>query len=73
MGSCGAQGAHGGNVLRIDREAISSPTTEWRNMEGKKFRVNCGSKYFQLKHGPDPVIEIEREMDFHQSYGPPVE
>jgi hypothetical protein len=36
---------------------------------GKKFKVNCGSKYFELKYGGSPVIEIEEE--FHVRPWPP--
>jgi len=39
-------------------------------MKGKKFRINCGSKYFELKYAPPVVIEIEGEMDFHSVYTP---
>jgi len=35
-------------------------TIDWRT--GKKFRITCGSKYFELKYGdPSPVIEIGME------------
>ena len=40
-------------------------------MENKKFRVKCGSKYFELKYGDSPVIEIEHELDFHNEFKPP--
>ena len=30
-------------------------------MKGKKFRINCGSRYFELKYGDSPTIEIEGE------------
>ena len=40
-------------------------------MKGRKFRIKCGSKYFELKYGQNPVIEIEEELDFHRSYQPP--
>ena len=40
-------------------------------MKGKKFHINCGSKYFDLKYSPNPVIEIESEMDFHDHFNPP--
>lgn len=40
-------------------------------MKGKRFYINCGSKYFELKYGSKPIIEIEGEMDFHTHFGPP--
>ena len=40
-------------------------------LKNKKFRINCGSKYFELKYGQNPVIEIEEELDFHNHYKPP--
>jgi len=40
-------------------------------MKGKKFHINCGSKYFDLKYAPNPIIEIEDEIDFHSDYNPP--
>ncbi|TET40179.1 MAG: hypothetical protein E3J66_07235 [Dehalococcoidia bacterium] len=40
-------------------------------MRGKKFRINCGSKYFELKYGPNSIIEIEEELDFHTDFNPP--
>ena len=40
-------------------------------MKGKKFHINCSSKYFELKYGDSPVIEIEGETDFHNEYKPP--
>lgn len=40
-------------------------------MEGKKFHINCGSKYFDLKYAPNSVIEIENELDFHTAFKPP--
>lgn len=40
-------------------------------MERKKFRINCGSKYFSLKYGESPVIEIECELNFHYEFKPP--
>lgn len=40
-------------------------------MKGKKFHINCGSKYFELKYGDSPVIEIECELDFHTEFKPP--
>jgi len=39
-------------------------------MRGKKFRINCGSKYFELKYAPNPVIEIKNELDFHTNFSP---
>lgn len=38
-------------------------------MKGKKFHIKCGSKYFELKYGDDPIIEIECES--HLEYSPP--
>lgn len=40
-------------------------------MEGKKFYINCGSKYFELKYGNSPIIIIECELDFHNEFKPP--
>jgi len=40
-------------------------------VERKRFRINCGSKYFHLKYGPLSVIEIEGELDFHTQFAPP--
>lgn len=39
-------------------------------MKGKRFHINCGSKYFTSKYGINPVIEIENEMDIHHSFNP---
>jgi len=39
---------------------------------GRKFRISCHSKYFELKYGNAyPVIEIEEELDFHKNFSPP--
>lgn len=40
-------------------------------MKGKKYRIKCSSMYFELKYGDSPVIEVERELDFHHEYKPP--
>ena len=40
-------------------------------MNGKKYRIKCGSKYFELKYGDSPVIEVECELDFHHEFKPP--
>ncbi len=40
-------------------------------MEGKKFKINCGSKYFDVKYSGPVVIEIEGEQDFHGEFTPP--
>ena len=29
-------------------------------MEGKKFCINCSSKYFETKYGSDPIVIIEK-------------
>lgn len=38
-------------------------------MKGKKFYINCGSKYFELKYGDSPIIEIEEESQLE--FNPP--
>ena len=40
-------------------------------MKGKRFLVNCGSKYFELKYNSPAIIEIEAELDIHGSFTPP--
>lgn len=40
-------------------------------MEGKKYRIKCGSKYFEFKYGENPIIIIECEIDFHSEFTPP--
>ena len=40
-------------------------------MEGKRFHIVCGSKYFELKYGDSSIIKIESELDFHNEYKPP--
>jgi len=41
-------------------------------MKGRKFHINCGSKYFDLKYArSNPIIEIEDELDFHNDFKPP--
>jgi len=38
-------------------------------MKGKKFHVNCGSRYFWMKYGDSPIIEIEEESSL--GFNPP--
>ena len=30
-------------------------------MKNRRFKIKCGSKYFQTKYGKDPVIVLEGE------------
>ena len=40
--------------------------------EGRTFRINCGSKYFETKYGKTATIKIEEELfDFHYHTTPP--
>jgi len=37
----------------------------------KKYRIKCGSKYFELKYEDSPIIVVECELDFHHEFNPP--
>jgi hypothetical protein len=37
---------------------------------GKKYQIVCGSKYFEMKYGDSPFIQVEEEIDFHQKFTP---
>lgn len=37
-----------------------------KELSGKKFRIKCGSKYFETKYGDSPVIEVECKLDYRR-------
>lgn len=36
----------------------------------KTYKVICQSKYFTMKYGDNPTIQIEKEIDYHHSINP---